>query len=164
MSIAIVTCGPRGAGKTTYCQKIKCDNTELISRDEIATTLYGKTWFNPFFEFMESCNVQEKFFEQATEKANQKDITILDIWNPTKHHRAMIINKIKLAGFDRVICWYFTTPLDKCVEWFFQKDDVKIGGYTQKECIYDFHEFHKNAQSIYTDGFDEVVEINPLII
>lgn len=161
---AIVPIGPRGAGKTTYCKKtvLADSGTSLVVRDEIALARFGKTSFDQNTEFYEDMFVGALFWNATRVEIQKNNIVILDTWSSDERDRKIIIKSAKQIGFHRVICWYFTTPPQQVFNWYRQKKDIKLVNCS--EDLYRllvYQRYHKNASGIYTDGFDEVIEINP---
>ncbi len=92
------------------------------------------------------------------EAIKRSDMIILDFWNRTSAGRINTIHTLRETGFDKVICWYFTTPLEICNTWIQRKNDSEyISASFYKS---DYLKFHQCAASVFTDGFDEVITID----
>ncbi|MES2224426.1 MAG: AAA family ATPase [Patescibacteria group bacterium] len=158
MKTVILTCGPRGAGKTTYVNNfaLQYPGTEIVSRDDILISLYGST--TTVRTFMEDQKTGDTAMDALREAIKRSDMTILDFWNRTGLGRKNTVKALRETGFDKVVCWYFTTPLEICTEWIQRKSDSEYISAWFYE--FDYRSFHERAASVFTDGFDEVITIN----
>jgi predicted kinase len=167
MKTVFLTSGPRGAGKSSYCKQVaeRHPCVEIISRDEILTSLFGSTELNPYEGGHEYA--RKIFLEKVqTRLSSQKDsLILLDYWNGFPEVRKEIIKQLRKYGAERIIAWYFVTPLGICERWYMQKDERRNEGWIKDMRLHnyrkDFHLYHKLAANITDDGFDAVVEINP---
>ena len=178
MRTVIVTVGQRASGKSTFCEKaILLDPSLLcISRDKILTQLFGKTSLDPYTGgHIYAAECMWKLVKEHLDASS--DITmILDAWNGSSEDRARIIRKLKKFRVDRIEAWYFVTPVEHVDKWFWAKPGIaKIGEmktrkdeglvfFLENAPTNDYEVFHELAAKIDTDGFDEVIRINPVCV
>lgn len=172
-----VTVGTRAAGKTTFCEKILTLEPTVVevSRDKILIDLFGTTTLDSYSGGHHYA--YEKMWE-AVEKALVPEgvSLILDVWNGCREERQRIIRRLRELGADHVVAWYFTTPLETVETWFWRKPGVvkwseiktrageDVSFYDENAPRHDHNMFHKFAVDIDSDGFDEVIRINPLLV
>lgn len=168
MKKIFLTCGTRGAGKSTYCKKVLKRHPEfiLISRDEILIKIFGSTELNPYEGGHYYANeVMWRYVRKRLARAGNEDIKmILDCWNGFPEERVNIISKLKNFGADEVEAWVFITPLEKVIDWFDKKNRKKFNGREMNESRSrnDYKLFNKMAAKIDKEGFDKISYINPL--
>ncbi|MEK7163027.1 MAG: AAA family ATPase [Patescibacteria group bacterium] len=168
MKIVFLTCGPRGAGKSTYCENILKRQSDLviISRDKILVELFGETELSPYGGgHYHAIDIMWERMNEYLFKDNSIKI-ILDCWNGFPEERKNIISRLKKAGADKVLALVFTTPLEKVIQWFDIKTRDKFNGKEMNESRsrQDYALFNKLAVNIEKEGFDKIVYINPLQI
>ncbi len=181
MSKAIVTVGPRDAGKSSMCRQIVHEQPDIlyISRDEILIELFGSTILSAYdgghFYAME---VMWERISQAL-GIEENHIILLDCWNGYPEDRKALVEGLHELGIETIIAWYFITPLHVCLQWFRQNKDSN--DYRSEEAFTsDFLLYHSLATDIrrYTQNdesddwwnnvhspnssFDAVIRINPL--
>ncbi len=161
MKRVILTIGPQGAGKSTFCKAfLKLNpNFQLISRDKILIELFGTTWLDGYSGGHYHAYVV--MLERLQEALKPKNCTtILDYWTGYAEERRSLINEIKnICPIDEVYGWFFTTPEDTCVKWFFQKNQqVSI---SEDGIRSNYKIFHKQPVDL-DQGFDFIKKINPL--
>ncbi len=161
MKVVFLTCGPRGAGKTTYCHMIKAQysEVEIISRDTYLTSLYGTTILPEATSADRMHKINLLMIDRLKEIIKTSDKVILDYWNNSSAGRKTTIKTLRDIGFDKVLCWYFTTPLKVCDVWVQKKVDTDYTYAKQYQSSYEL--FHRGAENISEDGFDEIVSIDP---
>jgi predicted kinase len=168
--------GQRGAGKSHYASKLKEQHPELvlISRDEILVRLFGSTSLSPYTDGHIHAN-DEIFREiEKTFSKNKGEKVLLDHWTGFSCERRSLVRKLRQLGALRVVALYFTTPLPLVEQWFWSKPGIAriseigtrngekdIAFYSDNAPSYDFNLFHKEAQDIDDNGFDEVIRIDP---
>lgn len=162
MKRVFLTSGPRGSGKSTYVKKVLENRTELviISRDEIAISLFGSIYLNPYTG--DHDYLLEIVFDRVAKILREnKDVTIvLDYWNGYPRERESIISKLRELGADEVYCLYFEISSATCVEWFKKKLDA--GNLSESSIRSDCELYYNLSRNIHEDGFDKVFTINPL--
>jgi predicted kinase len=171
MKIACLTSGPRGAGKSTYSALAKKSNQNIVilDRDRFYAEQFGSYYFDPYTGMHVYA---DKIFKQhiinSVKKAQENCRIIIDAWNGFPSERQDYAELLRSAGIKMLACWYFTTPLKTCLEWFEQKeegDKMSTMGTT-----YHYHLYHEKAQDLKSFNydnrkcayFDRVYEINPL--
>lgn len=182
MKTVYLTSGPRGAGKTTFARDVvsKEPLVVLIERDEFTIREFGTTMFDPYdgtqYVAMEAF---ERYVDDVVEHADDDARIILDAWNGDAFARYLFVQRLRRLGVDRIICWYFVTPLDACIRWFLAKTDR--GGCGEDSVRWDYELYHSSCEDIdYSEevfrihydrktdreqrGFDIVRRINPLQI
>ena len=122
MKTVFLTVGPQGSGKSVFCQKVVLENQHLkmVSRDAILIELFGTPWLDSYSggHFL----AHEKMWKDVAEYLTQDDIAlILDCWNGYPEERQEMVKRLRNLGAERVVAWYFTTPLNVCIEWYLQK-------------------------------------------
>jgi len=175
MREVIVTAGTRAAGKSTFCEKTIALIPSIVevSRDKILIELFGSTSLSPYGGG--HYYAYEKMWEAVKKVLQAPKVTmILDVWNGDSEERKSIIKQLRKLGADRVVVWYFTTPVETVSEWFWRKPgiakmgdtsprtDGKVGYYSEDAPVNDHKLFHLYAEDIDSDGFDEVIRVNPL--
>lgn len=162
MSSIILISGPRGAGKTTYCNKCIKENPNfhLFSRDAVGKQFFGDNFFNPYI------GASRYVFELLKEKlmrfnllSQKKDITLLvDYWNGRNQDRMRLL-QICSEYSQNVKLYIFTTPHDKCVEQFFQREG-RDGGWNPSRDYLLYHELLKGVEDL---GFSKIEYIDPTV-
>jgi hypothetical protein len=173
LSYVYLLVGPRGAGKSTYAEKLLAAQPELllISRDNLLMEEFG---------VINRYNLEwarHKTLDQLTEALRRDEPTkiILDYWTGYNRHRKVLIEELRGRGADQVIALYFITSADLVSEWFWKKpliarsSEIKRIGFDKGYTFFtddtpqtDHKLFHRFATDINLCGFDEVFEIDPL--
>jgi hypothetical protein len=136
MNRAIVTAGPQGAGKTTFCKEIlkHYPDVILVERDAILIELYGKTHLDPYIGGHHYCG--QVMWERIAQILLEKDevTLILDTWLGWPESRNRAGERLRQMGAEQVDLWYFTTPEEVCIK---QYDARERSGWTsdwQRDC------------------------------
>lgn len=177
MKEVILTVGPRASGKSSFCEKVIALDPfiVLISRDKLLLELFGETHLDPY-NGGHWIVLQEMWLrvKEAIELSSGSRM-ILDTWNGSSEERSSILRRLRALGVDKITAWYFVTPVEDVAKWFFEKPDVtEISEFQSsrgqnltffaKDAPRRDHElFHRFAAGIDSEGFDEVVRINPLV-
>lgn len=137
MKIVVLPIGIRGSGKTTYIEKVAKKNPDVtvFSKDEIVRKKYGRTIFNfqnPGDKSLggESAHFIREFIRLYLASSAENMQIILDMSIETREYRATFVKECRSLGVDSVVCWYFTTPYNQCIEWFGkkpEKDRIGVG-------------------------------------
>lgn len=171
----IVTVGTRASGKSTFCKKaVEADPSIIyISRDEILLELFGSTSLGSYSGG--HTHAYDKIWETTKNHLIPKVVRIiLDVWNENTEDRRWIIKRLRKHKVDQITAWYFTTPIRFVEEWFWLKPNIakmseiiNLQGqgftfYSKDAPRQDHRLFHQLAKDIDSDGFDEVIRINPV--
>ncbi len=171
MKTVILTVGPQGSGKSTYCDKVATIHPDIIllSRDKLLNEMFGDTWLDPY------CGghyvVMERLFEILSETlgTNTPQTTILlDCWNGSERERHQLLKKLRDLGAEKIIGWYFVTPLATTIQWFLRRECSTNSSDWEKEskehmCRHNYQLFHEFASDVRNrKEFDIVRTINPL--
>lgn len=172
-----VLVGQRASGKSIYARKLVERQTELqlISRDDILVKEFGKIDCDHYCGNLEWG--EDETWRQVKEVLSEdRDIKLIfDHWTWTSLDRKKMIKTLRDLGATAVTALYFRTPAETVSQWFWLKSKIakssemiRIGfdqGFTfymEDSPIRDYANFHRLAETIATDGFDAVLEINPL--
>lgn len=167
--------GQRGAGKSAYAKRLLANQPELlfISRDEILVRKFGSTDTNPYggaqWYAIEVLHRLLRFVLRT------RPITkiILDCWTGDSEGRASLVQKLREYGATRVVALYFVTPREVVSSWFWLKPGIakieEMGKRDGDNIVYfsadaplrDYDTFHRIARHIDSDGFDQVIRIDP---
>lgn len=168
MREAIVTVGPQGAGKSTFCEKIVAlyPKIKLVSRDAILLELFGSVYLNPYTGGHQLAF--EKMWELVAEHLQQEDLVlILDCWNDDARGRRDITRKLRYLGAETVNAWYFITPEETCIDWVMAKlaaiaKKEKITFDSERESYVDYYRGYHRQPVRLIQGFDAIIKVNPL--
>lgn len=176
MREVIITVGPRASGKSRLCDKVLAldPSLVLVSRDKITIELFGSTSLNPYSGGHHYAN--ERMWETLAELLESRaDVRIiLDTWNGSSRERIYINQKLRDLDVDRIKAWYFVTPVERVEEWFWLKPGIAkmeemknkqgqgLTFYSEDAPRRDHRLFHEYAEEIDSDGFDEIVRVNPI--
>lgn len=178
MKTVFLTVGTRAAGKTTYCkaQVARDHSLVCVSRDDVLMKLFGTASLDPYCGGHDQANITMwKMVEKALEETDVK--IILDAWNGNSSERRYILSRLRSLGAERIVAWYFVTPVELVSQWFWKKPGIarisemksrrgekNLAFYSVDAPEWDHEHFHKCAAGIETDGFDEVVRIDPAVV
>lgn len=172
MKRVILTVGPQGAGKSTYCEAVCRAHPEvvLISRDAILIELYGTVWLDSYSGgHLEGERIMWRRVRQQLKEPNLT--LILDCWNGAADRPEMTAT-LRRFGADWIGVWQFMTPLETACEWFFARSPNDYS-HLQPEHAARMHRldrvyycdaytaFHRQSVSL-EQGFDKIRQINPL--
>lgn len=171
--------GPRGSGKTSYIARLMERDPDLktVSRDDILVEACGTTSPDSYsgahiFALEEGLNRLKEII-----KSGPKTKTIYDHWTGTNGERWRLIRHLRDAGATRIIALYFLTPVEYVKQWFWQKPGIApfskmreiqeqgekgFAFYPNDAPEQDHALFHEYAAGIDSDGFDQVIRVNPL--
>lgn len=175
-ALAVVTVGPRGSGKSNFCEMAVSLNPALvlISRDKVIVELFGTTSLNPYAGEHEYASEKMWGFVKELLQSSHDITIILDAWNGSSQERVSINQRLRRLGADWIEAWYFVTHAEKVDEWFWKKPGIaKMGEmrsrrgegltfFSEDSPRRDYRLFHDLAAKISADGFDRIVRINPL--
>jgi len=173
MRQVILTVGPQGVGKSTFCDQIVKSYPEivLVSRDAILMELFGEVYLDSYSSG--HYVALERMWELVAEHMRRDDVTIvLDCWNGFAEERRKITKKLRSLKTDMIGAWYFITPKDISLGWRMEKvraenegkdtrwkkiwEDIKRDSF-----LHDYQLFHSQPINC-GQGFNFIVKINPL--
>lgn len=176
MRRATVVVGPRASGKSTFCEEaiIVEPTIVLISLDKLLIEMFGRTHFDAYSGG--GYAGLERMWQLVGEEVQSSPDSriILDAWNGSSGDRSAMIRKLRNLGVSYIEAWYFLTPVEKVVEWFWMKpgiakmsemnrrEDEGLVFYGEDAPRRDYQVFHRLAEKIDSDGFDRIIRINPL--
>jgi len=167
MRQVILTVGPQGAGKTTFCHEIIKLRPEvvLVERDAILNELFGDSWTDPYsgahyvgFKVM---------MERVEDHLRTDPLTlILDTWTGDEDERWRVTRRLRGFGADKIVAWYFVTDEDTVVRQFIKRSG---SDYPENSVAKDIeaHYCRRNYQFYHShpveldQGFDEIELIDP---
>lgn len=167
--------GQRGAGKSFYANLLLANQPELllISRDEILVRKFGSTNTNPYGEAQwYTLEVLHRFLRFVLRTRPIVKI-VLDCWTGDSSGRASLVQKLREYGATRVVALYFVTPREVVNSWFWLKPGIakmeEMRNPAGENLVYfsadapsrDYDAFHRLARHINSDGFDQVIRIDP---
>lgn len=174
-NIVYLLVGQRGSGKSYYSERLikQQSGLSIVSRDKILIRLFGSIYTN-FYTGGVYC-AQEIMMRLLRRKLTLQTglRLILDVWTGESRERKILVRKLRECGATRVVALYFLTPLEVVQVWFWQKPEVarikEMNDSQRKGRVFfsedaperDYLIFHKLASDIDSDGFDEVLKIDP---
>ncbi len=178
MREVILIVGPRASGKSSFCERTVAIDSSivLVSRDAMLVELFGKTSLDPYSGGHEYVSEQMWKVVEDQLKSISPLRMILDTWNGSSDERRNIIAQLRRLGAERIIAWYFVTPVEYVKEWFWKKPNIAkveematrqnqgLTFYSSDAPRRDHEIFHQMALGIASDGFDRILRINPLTI
>ncbi|OGZ04002.1 MAG: hypothetical protein A2648_00160 [Candidatus Lloydbacteria bacterium RIFCSPHIGHO2_01_FULL_41_20] len=168
--------GQRGAGKSVYAEKILSQQPGIsfVSRDVVLTRLFGSTDLSPYSGQSERGGAVTKRLLRRILSTRTNLKLIFDYWTGEGRDRRNLNQWLRRHGAVRVVALYFITSLPLVNEWFWKKPGVAkakemktrenegLTFFSENAPSRDYEVFHRIASDIASDGFDEVVRINPL--
>lgn len=178
MQEVILIVGPRASGKSSFCERTVAIDSSivLVSRDIMLVEVFGKTSLDPYSGGHEY--VSERMWKVVEDQLRSISPLrmILDTWNESSGERCRIIAQLRDLGAERIIAWYFVTPVEYVEKWFWKKPGIAkteemstrqnqgLTFYLSDAPRRDHELFHQMASEIASDGFDQILRINPLTI
>ena len=170
--------GQRGSGKSHYAERLaaaaKPKEFFKVSRDEILVRLFGTTDTDTYFGGQwYALEIMDRYLRRLL-KTRQSVKILLDCWTENSQDRSLLIKKLRDYGATRVVALYFITPSDLVNVWFWRKPgiakmsemslrkDQGLMFFGENAPFQDYGVFHELARDIDSDGFDEVIRIDPL--
>ena len=170
-----VLVGQRGSGKSRYAERLVANQSELFvaSRDEILIRKFGSTDTSPHTgEQRHALKVLHRFLRFVL-KTRPKVRPVLDCWTGDSGDRQSLIQQLREYGATCVVALYFTTPRDVVSRWFWLKPGIAktsemrtrqgqgLVFFSEDAPARDYDVFHRLARRIDSDGFNEVIRIDP---
>ena len=152
---AVLAIGMRGAGKTTYCKKVKEAHPEInfFCRDDFFMEHFGHYSFDPYSgegHYADFC-----FWQHIEESLRERSgVFLIDYWTGWADVRRKIVAKLCGYGATGVFGLYFDTPLETCVKQFVLRETKVDDLDWQKEMYehmarHNYDLFHKNLSDIF---------------
>jgi predicted kinase len=168
--------GPRGSGKSEYLKKIVGQQVGVsaVSRDEILIRLFGSVHSSPYTgELSVASMVLSRLLRRRLSTQTNLKL-VLEYWTGGSRERQRLMTELRKQGASKVVALYFVTPVELVSEWFWKKPGIaKVSAmknpqpegtvfFSESAPFRDYELFHQFATEIDSDGFDEVIRINPL--
>lgn len=170
MRKVILTVGPRGAGKSTFCEKVleAYPMIEWVSRDEILLNLCGTTYPDTGSGHHEQARAH--VLELLARYLKRVEVTIiLDAYNSYASERVAICRHLHNLGAEHIEAWRFITPASQVAEWFVSRMTRDL---SPEEFANDYNALLVSAAQerwlfntervTLAQGFNLIREINPL--
>ncbi len=157
----IITVGPQGAGKTTFCTSLMAEaNPErvaLFCRDSFLEGMFGKDAWNPYLGLF--VPGMEKFWKAVAKDIRAKDVVLVDSFFPTPYFLEDMKKQLKTELGD-------SYALDIEALWFTTPDSLSAEQYTQRtrpsrDQMYDF--WYKNALQKTQQFWTTAIHLKDLI-
>lgn len=189
MKRILLTIGPRGAGKSTFCREIEKKNLPNVTyagRDEFLVERYGKNVWDPYC-FSLSAG-EQVFLSHVSDLAKNNDAILLECFFCYKNNLLVIKDKFiprddACTEFMREIgltdylfleekeknfsfeALFFTTPPDICAQQFIDREypneSERMRSFYYQRAFLNSVKFNEEAKK-FNKYFDVVWEINPL--
>jgi hypothetical protein len=167
--------GQRGAGKTSYAKRLIESQPEfhLMSRDDILVRKFGTADTDPDDGTQEHAAALLLRLVRFKLSTGQADRLILDMWTERSGERKRLVELLRKYGASRVVALYFVTPVELVNLWFWLKPGVAKSEerrtrrgqgllfFPSDGPARDYELFHQLARDIDSDGFDEVIRVDP---
>lgn len=167
--------GQRGSGKSFYAKRLveKYPELLLVSRDEILIEKFGSTDTSAYDGSQEYAGMilHERLKIELSVRENAR--LILDTWTGYSRERKYLLEDLRKYGANHIAALYLTTPLELVNSWFWQKPGIArtsemrmrkgqdLSYFSDDAPARDYKTFHELAQGIDSDGFDEVIRVEP---
>lgn len=167
MTRVLMTVGPRGAGKSTFCQSIassELSGVAYASRDDFLIEKYGDVAWNPHSDFMErGINI---FLSRVAELSSRNRAVLLECFCSSMTEIKSIQDRITSKTDNPIIfeAIYFVTPHDICAEQYTEREYPNETGLYRSDI---YNRAYKNSVSFHTkitclyDYFQIVWDVNP---
>lgn len=169
--------GQRGAGKSYYAGRLLTNQPELslISRDDFLVRKFGSVHLSPYSSAPWYAQEVMKRLLRFVVRTRPMFKIVLDSWTEDSEERGQLIRELKGYGTIRVVALYFVTPREIVSSWFWRKPGVakmsemgkcrgeNLSYFPEDAPLRDYDVFHRLAQDIERDGFDQVIRIDPQI-
>jgi hypothetical protein len=168
--------GPRGSGKTSYIGRLLESQSELsaVNRDEIFVRLFSSTHGSAYGGEINAVKLITGRLLRFKLSTQRNSKIVLEYWTGESRDRQNLTTELRKYGASKVVALYFVTPGELVSEWFWKKPGVaKVSDiknqhpegtvfFSESTPSRDHEVFHQFAAGIDSDGFDEVIRINPL--
>jgi hypothetical protein len=158
-----IPCGPRGAGKTNFANKVIQEHPEILylnqdelCKEEFGTVLLPVTYMMEFSEIL-----GRRIMKMICESSDDAKI-IIDINAPDSNTRRGIVQYLRSLGADFIVCWHFITSYEQCLKWFAQKTASEKGTTNTSAFNKEYEQYHLNATDINVSNSTFFRGENPL--
>lgn len=169
--------GQRGAGKSDYAKRLLANQPDLflVSRDEILVRKFGSIDTDPYGGAQWYVHEILHRLLRFVLRTRPTIKIVLDCWTENSEERISLVQKLREYGATRVVALYFVTPREVVSSWFWLKPGIakmeEMETHNGKNLVYfsadaplrDYDVFHRLARKIDSDGFNEVIRIDPRI-
>lgn len=174
MKYAVLTVGPQGSGKSTFCEKVIAANphVQLVSRDKILIEMFGTFRFDGYSgQYKEGWEELWKRVKTALRKDDA--LVIVDAWNDDALSRVKITHTLRRFGADLLAAWLFSVPQEVHTEWLFarwkqenpspEKSSAfrEMSDKARRDSFRRHHQFFEESPVTDTEDFDFIRIINP---
>jgi predicted kinase len=150
---AFLTCGPQGAGKSTYAgELVLLNNATIISGDEIRKELYGSDEIQA--DWVE---IHDKIESYIAECAGRGLTLILDGTYHKKSHRAEAIMLLRSYGYDHIEAVVCCPSLPTCMARNWSRKERNVPDYVLKTT---YEVFQRESKDILKEDFSRVTFIH----
>ncbi|HBV01585.1 MAG TPA: hypothetical protein DEF00_04355 [Candidatus Taylorbacteria bacterium] len=167
--------GPRASGKSHYIQRLSAEQPgiSVVSRDEILIRHFGSTDTSPY-------DGSHRFVRDIMYRLLRRKLStrtgmrlVLETWTGDSMDRYKVMSRLREYGATRIVALYLVTPVECVKKWFWLKPGIaRIGEmshrqgqnltfYSEDAPAHDYALYHKLALGIDSEGFDQVVRVNP---
>lgn len=177
-NVVYVLIGQRGAGKSTYAKALyqRDPTLRLLIRDDISVRCFGSLYFHADKQeedrrFIYTLKLMFRFLKR-TFSSKPGSRVIMEVLATTQAGRRSYIETLQKLGATKIIALCFETPLEIVDQWFWQKPEVGLMGvekegedllfFTRDTPTRQHEAFQHHLATIDTDGWDQVIRVNPL--
>lgn len=162
MNTVILTIGPRGAGKTTFCKEIVKQRPDvvLVERDAILVELFGSASLSPY------SGAHRAGYEILSGKVRKllesgSATVLLDTWNGFPREREILTEHVRSLGAEFVMGWHFITSEYVTTRQFIERERSSgfQGFSTERNARADYQLYHRQPVTL-DQGFDVILEID----
>ncbi len=163
----LVTVGPQGAGKTTFCEQLvkEVPGLAYANRDKFLEERYGKAAWNPYTGCMEEG--LKEFYQHIASLVNENDVVLVECFHLGLAQFGYMMHQIRteIDYTSRSVVYealQFTTPENVCVDWYvgrYKPEDNFVKHYADL-ARHNFKQFWRINHS-FAEKFESVLEVDP---
>lgn len=165
MKTVVLTLGPRGAGKTTFCREVVRARPEVafVERDAVLVELFGSATLSPYTG-QHAKSAQEMMRRVGDILRQESASIVLDTWLEIPDHRRQFIAYLRTLGAERVVGWHFVTPEEDVVRQFLAREATPTSPwrYMNADAVLRECRRYREYPVALDQGFDRLVEINSM--
>ena len=173
MARILLTIGPQGAGKSTFCKSVmECgvDGVVYASRDAYLEYLYGKLAWDPYAGvFAEG---MKRSYVHVAKLAEDNRVVLVESFAPNQGIMTDLKTGVGLCWDypdHRCLDWealWFVTPNDQCAKWYVEHAHTANCSAANKKFTYrhkycDSQRFRSATDQLVERNFDTVWTIDP---